>query len=104
MRYRELGHKTAKNSTSSTRVDTMYHITALASANMTGGRFRAFAAHIYVNGDIPRAKYSSFSSTFTVIRRGNREKRVVEESSLYPYQYPASSTPVAPSLTLFHPW
>jgi hypothetical protein len=80
MLYRELGHKTTKSSTSSARVDPMYHITALASADMTGGRFRAFAAHIYISGDIPRAKYSSFSSTFNVTRRGNREKRVVEES------------------------
>lgn len=60
--------------------DTTYHITALASANMTAGRFRAFAIHIYVRGDIPRAEYLTFSSTYAVIRRGTREKRVVDES------------------------
>ena len=47
---------------------------------MTVGRFRAYAVHIYLTGDIPRAKYSSFSSTYTVIRRGTREKKVVEGS------------------------
>ena len=47
---------------------------------MTVGRFRAFATHIYVRGNIPRAEFSSFSSTYSVIRRGAREKRVVDES------------------------
>lgn len=60
--------------------DTTYHITALASINMTAGRFRAFATHIYVRGNIPHAEYVSFSSTYAVIRRGTREKRVVDES------------------------
>jgi hypothetical protein len=60
--------------------DTTYHITALASVDMTAGRFRAFATHIYIRGDIPRAEYLSFSSTYDVIRRGTREKKVVEES------------------------
>ena len=64
--------------------DTTYHITALASANMTTGRFRAFATHIYIRGDIPRAEYSSFSSTYTIIRRGTREKKVVDESKPLP--------------------
>ena len=64
--------------------DTTYHITALASANMTAGRFRAFATHIYVRGDIPRARYLSYSSTYAVIRRGTREKTVVEESKHIP--------------------
>lgn len=64
--------------------DTTYHITALASANMTSGRFRAFATHIYVRGDIPRAEYLSFSSTYAVIRRGTREKKVVDESKPLP--------------------
>jgi hypothetical protein len=66
--------------------DTTYHITALASANMTTGRFRAFATHIYVQGDIPRAKYSSYSSTYAVIRRGTREKRVVDDSEPLPLE------------------
>jgi hypothetical protein len=60
--------------------DKTYHITALASPDMTSGRFRAFAVHVYVRGDIPRAEYSSYSSTYAVIRRGSREKRVVDES------------------------
>ena len=77
---RELGHKSTKRPTSSTPADTNYHITALASPDMTVGRFRAFAIHIYISGDIPRAKYSSFSSTYTVLRRGNREKKVVDRS------------------------
>ena len=77
---RELGHKTTKRSKSSTPVDKTYHITALVSPDMTVGRFRAFAVHIYISGEIPRAKYFTFSSTYTVIRRGNREKRVVDTS------------------------
>ena len=77
---RELVHKTSKRSPSSILVDTNYHITALASPDMTVGRFRAFAIHIYISGDIPRAKYSSFSSTYTVFRRGKREKKVVDKS------------------------
>ncbi|KAF9780553.1 hypothetical protein BJ322DRAFT_1083725 [Thelephora terrestris] len=76
----ELGHKTTKRPTTFTPVDTAYHITALASPDMTGGRFRAFAVHIYVRGDIPRAKYTSFSSTYALLRRGNREKKVVDAS------------------------
>jgi len=64
--------------------DTTYHITALASADMTVGRFRAFAAHIYVSGAIPRARYSCFSSTYIAIRRGSREKRVVDTSKPLP--------------------
>ena len=77
---RELGHKTSKNSTSSPHVDRAYHITALASADMTVGRFRAFAVHIYVKGNIPRAEYASYSSTYAVMRRGTREKKVVSTS------------------------
>ena len=82
MRHREPGHTTTRNPISPTNLpaDTTYHITALASSNMTAGRFRAFATHIYVRGDIPRAQFSSFSSTYTVIRRGTREKKVVDES------------------------
>ncbi|KAF9647008.1 hypothetical protein BDM02DRAFT_3130024 [Thelephora ganbajun] len=82
----EPGHTTTNNSTSSMNMpaDTTYHITALASANMTTGRFRAFATHIYVRGDIPRAEYSSYSSTYAVIRRGTREKMVVDESEPLP--------------------
>jgi len=64
--------------------DTTYHITALASANMTTGRFRAFAIHIYVRGDIPHAEYSSYSSTYNTIRRGTREKMIVDESKPLP--------------------
>ena len=81
---RELGHKTTQASRSPVPADTTYHITVLASTDMTVGRFRAFAAHIYVSGDIPRAKYSSFSSTYTVIRRGSREKKVVDVSKALP--------------------
>ncbi|KAF9647608.1 hypothetical protein BDM02DRAFT_3261600 [Thelephora ganbajun] len=76
----ELGHKTTMGSTSSISVDTTYHITVLVSPDMTVGRFRAFAVHIYISGRIPRAKYTSFSSTYSVIRRGSREKRVVDVS------------------------
>ena len=65
-------------------IDTTYHITALASTNMTTGRFWAFAIHIYVRGDIPRARYLSYSSTYTMIRRGTREKTVVETSEPLP--------------------
>ena len=86
LRYREPGHTTTEDSTSTMNMpaDTTYHITALASANMTAGRFRAFATHIYVRGDIPRAKFSSYSSTYAVIRRGSREKKVVDESEPLP--------------------
>lgn len=82
VRLREPGHETTMNSPSPLNIpaDTTYHITALASVDMTAGRFRAFATHIYVRGDIPRAEYLSFSSTYSVIRRGTREKKVVEES------------------------
>ena len=79
--YRELGHITTEESTSSAVADKAYHITVLVSVNMTVGRFHAFAAHIYVRGDIPRAKYDSFSSTFTVIKRGSKEKKVVDAST-----------------------
>jgi len=83
---REPGHVTTGDSTCSMNmpVDKTYHITALASANMTTGRFRAFATHIYVRGDIPRAKYLCYSSTHAVIRRGTREKKVVDESEPLP--------------------
>jgi hypothetical protein len=66
--------------------DTTYHITALASANMTLGRFRAFAVHIYVRGDIPRVEYLSFSSRYIVIRRGMREKKVIDEAAPLPLE------------------
>ena len=82
---RELGHRTTKGPTPFAPADKTYHITALASVNIMVGRFQAFAAHIYVSGAIPQAKYSRFSSTYTVIRWGSREKMVVDIAKPLPF-------------------
>lgn len=86
---REPGHTTTKDSGTPLNLppDTSYHITALASTDMTTGRFRAFATHIYVRGRIPYAKYWGFSSTFAVLRRGTREKKVIDESVPLPPEF-----------------